>query len=321
MIEQAPIYFSPWLKDVIWGGERICAYKGIPQPAPNIGESWEISPVPGHISVVASGPYAGQTLDQLCAQFGSELLGTEVYNRYYGKFPLLVKFIDANDDLSVQVHPDDTMAQKRHGTLGKTEMWYIVAAAPGAKIYAGLNTPMSIDSYVECVAAGKFAEKLAVHDSQPGDVFFLPAGRVHAIGAGNLLAEIQEASDITYRIYDYNRVDSAGNPRELHTELAKEAIDFTFCKNYKNPRPHEHLKDQEIIRCEHFRSRRILLSESHELALSPESFTIVICIDGKAELACQEGGLTLAAGHTALVPAVVSKLMLKGEATLLLTRV
>ncbi len=217
----------PYFKSVIWGGERICKYKGVEQTEEKIGESWEISAVPGHESVVAEGPYKGMRITELIDCFGAELLGSKVMERYDGKFPLLVKLIDANDNLSVQVHPDDELAKKRHDSLGKTEMWYIIDADKGAKIYSGLNREMTPEEYVARVADNTIEETLAVHDSHPGDIFFLPAGRVHAIGAGNLLAEIQESSDITYRIYDYERRDAQGNARELHTELAKDAIEYT----------------------------------------------------------------------------------------------
>ncbi|MDE6131092.1 MAG: class I mannose-6-phosphate isomerase, partial [Muribaculaceae bacterium] len=193
----APITFAPYLKEVLWGGTKICKYKNLPSTSDCIGESWEISAVPGHESVVDAGEYKGLTLLQLIERFGEELLGSKVVKKYGLNFPLLVKIIDANQNLSVQVHPDDELAEKRHHSLGKTEMWYIIQADKGAKIYAGLNTAMTPDDYVRRVADGTFADTLAVHDSFPDDVFFLPAGRVHAIGAGNLLAEIQENSDIT----------------------------------------------------------------------------------------------------------------------------
>ena len=211
MIERVPIRFAPYLKSVIWGGDKICSYKGIVQHEPRIGESWEISSVPGHESIVCEGKYEGRSIVDLIDEFGPELLGEKVFSKFHGKFPLLIKFIDAADNLSVQVHPDDELALKRHNSLGKTEMWYIVDSEPKAKIYAGLNKLISPEEYVRLVEDGEFESALATHDSHTGDVFFLPAGRVHAIGAGNLLAEIQESSDITYRIFDYNRRDASGN--------------------------------------------------------------------------------------------------------------
>lgn len=321
MIEKAPIVFTPYLKTVIWGGNKICEYKGIPQTEPNIGESWEISGVPGHESVVAEGPYKGMNLTELIDRFGEELLGKKVVSRYGNKFPLLIKLIDAADNLSVQVHPDDALAAKRHNSLGKTEMWYIIATDENAKIFAGLNTKMTPEDYVERVAKGTFAETLATHSSKPGDVFFLPAGRVHAIGAGNLLAEIQESSDITYRIYDYDRRDAAGNPRELHTELAKDAIDYNVYAEYKNPPIPDGVDDCEIVSCSHFTTRRLVIDGMKELNLNPESFTVLMCLDGSVNLRYPNGEMSITKGHSALIPAALSQVTLDGKATVLISNV
>lgn len=317
MIDLKPIAFKPYLKSVIWGGDKICGYKGIPEKQSGIGESWEISAVPGHESVVADGPYEGLRLTDLTRQFGAELLGERVMKRYDGKFPLLIKIIDAADNLSVQVHPDDALAMQRHNSLGKTEMWYIIDTDKGAKIYAGLKTAMTPDEYVRRVAEGTFAETLAEHDSAPGDVFFLPAGRVHAIGAGNLLAEIQESSDITYRIYDYDRRDAEGNPRELHTELAKDAIDYTVYENYKNPAVPDTPGEVEIVKCNHFTTDRIQLDGTLPLKLDPESFTVLMCLSGDATLTYPAGETHLTAGHTLLIPAAMTDITLSGKGTLI----
>lgn len=317
MIEKAPIVFRPYLKSVIWGGNKICKYKGIPQPEPKIGESWEISAVPGHESVVAEGCYKDKNITELIDTFGAELLGEKVMKKYNGKFPLLIKLIDAADNLSVQVHPDDALAMKRHNSLGKTEMWYIIGTDKDAKIFAGLKVAMTPDDYVKRVANGTFAETLAAHDSAPGDVFFLPAGRVHAIGAGNLLAEIQESSDITYRIYDYDRRDAAGHTRELHTELAKDAIDYTVYDNYKNPPVPAEIKDCEIVKCDHFTTERILLDGEMSISYDGTSFIVVMCIAGDACLKYPGGEINLTPGHTVLLPAVLTSFTLKGKATLL----
>lgn len=319
MIEQAPIKFIPYLKSVIWGGNKICKYKNIPQPEPNIGESWEISAVPGHESVVLEGSYKGMTLPELIDSFGAELLGEKVMQRYNGKFPLLIKLIDAADNLSVQVHPDDNLAMQRHNSLGKTEMWYIIQADKDANIYAGLNTAMTPEDYVKRVADGTFAETLAVHDSHADDVFFLPAGRVHAIGAGNLLAEIQESSDITYRIYDYDRRDASGNPRELHTEDAKDAIDYTVHSEYKNPPVSSSIVDCEIVKCDHFTTNRILLEGKLTLELDKSSFSVLMCLEGQAMLKNSNREMTIAAGHTILIPAALTTVSLIGNAKLLIS--
>lgn len=318
-IKEQPIIFKPYLKSVIWGGKKICEYKGISDEGDKIGESWEISAVPGHVSVVAEGPYKGKNLDELIEEFGEDLLGKDVVEKYGKKFPLLIKFIDAADNLSVQVHPDDSLAGQRHNSLGKTEMWYIISSDPGAKIYAGLKESLNPDEYVKRVERGTFADALAVHDSHPGDVFFLPAGRVHAIGAGNLLAEIQENSDITYRIYDYDRRDAQGNARELHTELAKDAIDYNIFKNYKEETPADTDKNVKLAQCEHFITKRLIIDGETEIALSQKSFHVLICIDGSANLQYPEGDMELKAGETVLLPAAMNEISIVGKAKLLLT--
>ncbi len=319
MIKQAPIKFVPYLKSVIWGGDKICRYKGISQPEPKIGESWEISAVPGHESIVEEGEYAGMSITELIDQFGTDLLGTKVMKRYDGKFPLLIKLIDARDNLSVQVHPDDELALKRHGSLGKTEMWYIIHTDEAAKIYAGLNLEMTPDDYVDRVANGSFAETLAVHDSAPGDVFFLPAGRVHAIGAGNLLAEIQESSDITYRIYDYDRRDANGNPRELHTDQAKNAIDYKIYPDYKNQPIDPNNRNVRLVECNHFTTDRILLDGHLDLDMNYYSYTILMCLDGEVELLFEAEDMKMSQGTTVLLPATMAAVTLRGMGTLLRT--
>lgn len=318
-IIKAPLRFEPYLKSVIWGGDKICRYKGIRQDQPKIGESWEISAVPGHESVVADGPFKGETLTALIDKFGERLLGTKVMRQYGGKFPLLIKIIDANDDLSVQVHPDDTLAMKRHNCAGKTEMWYIIGNEPGAKIYAGLNTKMDGEEYVRRVKEGTFAETLAWTEPAPGDVYFIPAGRVHAIGAGCLLAEIQQSSDITYRIYDYDRRDAQGNTRQLHTEEAKDAINYEVLPDYRNPR----LQDREgvtpLVECPYFNTYKVIADGSEKLPLSPESFTILICTEGACTLHCPGGDTDMRPGMTLLLPAAISRASVEGKATLLLS--
>ncbi|MDE7419370.1 MAG: class I mannose-6-phosphate isomerase [Muribaculaceae bacterium] len=316
MITKQGIRFLPYFKSVIWGGERICKYKGVEQTEDKIGESWEISAVAGHESVVAEGPYKGMMITELIDCFGAELLGTKVMERYDGKFPLLVKLIDANDNLSVQVHPDDELAKERHGSLGKTEMWYIIDADKGAKIYSGLNREMTADQYVERLKNNTLEEVLAVHDSHPGDVFFLPAGRVHAIGGGNLLAEIQESSDITYRIYDYGRRDARGNTRELHTELAKDAIDYTYYDDYKSAVPDSEVADTVIARCDHFTVNRILLDGEMELEFDETSFTVFMCLEGEVSV----GGVKVKRGETVLLPAAMTNVRLTGQGVLLAAR-
>ncbi len=317
-IKKAPISFKPYLKSVIWGGNKICCCKGIAQEIENIGESWEISAVPGHISEVESGCYKGLTLDDLINRFGPQLLGQKVFEKCNGKFPLLFKLIDANDNLSVQVHPDDKLAKKRHNSLGKTEMWYIMATDKDAKIYAGLSKSITPEEYELKVADGSFTDVLATHDSNPGDVFFLPAGRVHAIGSGNLLAEIQESSDITYRIFDYNRRDANGNTRELHTELAKDAIDYTVYDNYKTSCNRQLTTDnRQLVSCEYFNVSHITVDGCKELHFSPDSFTVIMCLEGELTLEYPEGKTAIKAAHTVLLPAILSDITVSGFASFL----
>lgn len=322
MIKKAPIVFQPYLKTVIWGGDKICEYKGINQPEPQIGESWEISVVPTHESVVIQGHYKGKNLQQLVDCFGEELLGRNVVNKYGKKFPLLVKLIDANDNLSVQVHPDDALAMKRHKSFGKTEMWYILQADKDAKIYAGFNTPMTPREYDKRVENNTLSETLAIHPSHPEDVFFLPPGVVHAIGAGNLLIEIQESSDITYRIYDYNRRDANGKGRQLHTREAKDAIDFNICNHYKfHSSASDKQETSQLVECDHFKTKRIKIAGEKDFVTDNSSFLILICVEGHVAILCEDGEAEITSGHSVLIPAAVTNLTLKGEATLLSARV
>jgi mannose-6-phosphate isomerase len=220
-----PLKFKPILKSTLWGGERIIPFKQLDCQQEQVGESWEISDVPGDESVVAEGADAGKNLTQLMEEYKGKLVGEENYKRFHGKFPLLIKFIDAKQDLSIQVHPDDELAMKRHQSMGKTEMWYIIDNTGGqAHLYSGLKKQITPQEYADMIENNTICDALDKYDVQPGDVFFLPAGRIHSIGAGCFLAEIQQTSNITYRIYDFNRRDKNGNLRELHTELSKDAL-------------------------------------------------------------------------------------------------
>ena len=320
-MKKIPLRFQPYYKSVVWGGDKICKYKGVAQNEPNIGESWEISAVPGRVSVVEEGEYKGESLTNLIDKFGEELLGKKVIEKYGKNFPLLIKFIDASQNLSVQVHPDDKLAKERHNSLGKTEMWYLIETEPGAKIYAGLNEEITPEEYEKRVKKGNFFETIAAHDSNPGDVFYLPAGRVHAIGAGNLLAEIQENSDITYRIYDYDRKDADGNPRELHTTLAKDAIDYHVYDNYVSPAPSIDKDEETLVKCNHFTTTRIIVDGEKSLKSDGSSFLIVICIRGEVIVGGQDGELKISQGDTVLIPASATEISLKGKGELLLAQV
>lgn len=314
-----PFKFVPYLKSVLWGGERIAIYKGIDTDQHAIGESWEVSGVPGHESVVAEGEDKGLTLPQLIDRYRGALVGEAVYEKYGNTFPLLVKLIDAKRDLSLQVHPNDELAMKRHGSRGKTEMWYIIDADEGASIYAGLSQSITPDEYERMVADNTVMDVVARHESHAGDLFFLPAGRIHAIGAGNLLAEIQETSDITYRIYDYGRLDANGQPRQLHTELAKDAIDYNVYDNYKSDYEHVSSGEARLIKCDYFDIRKVVVTCACDIDASQcDSFRIIMCLEGAVEVVDNFSNVTeMHRGETILVPAATSSLRITGEATLL----
>lgn len=304
--------FEPYLKTVLWGGEKIASFKGIATSQKEIGESWEISGVPGHESVVSEGSDKGLNLVQLIEKYKEALLGESIYKQFGNTFPLLVKIIDAKKDLSVQVHPNDALAKERHNSFGKTEMWYIIDAEKDAKIYAGLSKSISKEDYETMVKNHTIMDAIASHSSQPGDIFFLPAGRIHAIGGGNLLAEIQQTSDITYRVYDFDRRDANGNPRQLHTEEAKDAIDYTVYPEYKS----EYDRDDAhalLAKCQYFDVRLYQVNEHSTFTPDNDSFVIAMCLNGNAII----NGVSAKQGETLLIPACYNTLEISGNATIL----
>ena len=317
-----PYKFEPYLKTTLWGGYQIAPFKGIYTAQPNIGESWEISGVPGHESVAIERGLiddvdVGLTLTELIDKYKGLLMGNKVYKRFGNKFPLLVKFIDSRQDLSVQVHPDDKLAHERHGCAGKTEMWYIIKSDVGAKIYAGLRKQITPDDYENMVTAdadgsNPMADVIATHEAHQGDLFFLPAGRLHAIGAGNFLAEIQQTSDITSRVYDFGRKDAHGNPRELHTELAKDAIDYQVWPEYRTSYDSTQPTSQ-LINCPYFVVHRVVVQVAQQIDFNCDSFVIVVCLWGEANI----NGVKVRQGETLLVPASENVLYIFGNATFL----
>ena len=308
-----PITFSPILKSILWGGNKICSFKEITPVQDGIGESWEISHVKNNVSTVANGPLKGKSLDDLIETYGADLLGKKVYERFGKSFPLLIKFIDAKDALSIQVHPNDTLAKERHNSFGKTEMWYIVDAAPGAFLYSGFAKQLTPERYIKSVEDNSFTDMLAKHEVHTGDVFFLPAGRVHAIGAGCFIAEIQQTSDITYRIYDYNRKDAQGNSRELHTELAKDAIDYKIYPDYKLKYAPTSNEIQPLIDCPYFTTALINTNKDITIDLSDrDSFSIYICMQGKLAITDNfNNSITIHHGQTILIPATTKYIILE----------
>ena len=322
MTNLKPFKFEPYLKSVLWGGEKIAKYKGIVTDQHNIGESWEISGVDGHESVVAEGDDKGLNLRQIIEKYKGDLVGNAVYAKYGDTFPLLVKIIDAKGDLSVQVHPDDTLAKARHNSYGKTEMWYIIDAEEGAPIYAGLSKQITPEEYEKLVAENAIMDVIARHDSHAGDLFFLPAGRIHAIGAGNLLAEIQQTSDITYRVYDFDRRDANGNPRELHTEQAKDAIDYTVYPEYKSEYDRNGKNATPLVKCQYFDVKREIIDGVSTIDASTDSFMIIMCLGGEATITDNLGGVThVKKGESILVPAVITSMKAEGKATFMTSTV
>lgn len=301
-----PLKFDPIFKPVIWGGSDICKFKNISPPMDGIGESWEISCVKNNISVISNGELAGTSLEELLSKTKSQLVGEKIYEKYGDTFPLLIKFIDAHDNLSIQVHPNDDLARKRHNSFGKTEMWYAINANPGAFLYSGFAKKITPEEYIERIKNDTFIETLKKHEVKPGDVFFIPAGRVHAIGAGCFIAEIQQTSDITYRIYDYNRADAQGKPRELHTELAKDAIDYTVHDSYRTMYEPCINQPVKLVSCPYFTTNLLDIDRPIERKYHHfDSFVIYICIKGDSMVNDDKGNvIPFHRGESLLIPAV-----------------
>ncbi len=310
-----PLKFNDILRTMIWGGDLISQFKQLPEEHPGVGESWEISQVGDAISIVSEGEYAGKSLTDLIKSHGEELMGKHVVARYGEQFPLLIKFIDARDSLSIQVHPNDELAMARHNSFGKTEMWYVIDAQPGAGLYSGFSQQITPEEYVERIKNNTITDVLQFHQVKSGDVFFLPAGRVHAICKGILIAEIQQSSNITYRIYDYDRRDAQGNARELHVEESKDAVDF---KMYDNLRTDYVACDNEavnVVNCPYFETNVIEVDKSIKRPVAEhDSFVIYICMGGSIRMTDNNGyTMTMHQGQSALVPASLEWVSIEAE--------
>ncbi|TKG96486.1 mannose-6-phosphate isomerase [Puteibacter caeruleilacunae] len=318
-----PLKFKAICKDKIWGGDKLKdLFNKEYSELPNCGESWELSGVEGNVSEVTNGYLAGNNLQELAEIYMGELVGEKVYEKFGVEFPLLIKFIDANDDLSIQVHPDDKMSKERHNAYGKTEMWYVLQADKGAKLVSGFNQEVDQKKYLKHLEDNTLTDILNVEEVKEGDVFFMPAGRVHAIGSGLVIAEIQQTSDVTYRIYDYNRKDDQGNTRELHTDWALDAIDYTLEEKYKTEYEAEDNKSSLLAECEYFTTNLLNLSTSVEKDYNDlDSFVIYLCLDGEYVLSYgKDQAITVAKGETILVPASIENYTIvpkKGQAKLL----
>ncbi len=313
MSDLYPIKFKPIFHEKIWGGNRMKPVLNKDYgDLPNCGESWEISGVEGFISEVDNGFLAGNDLQELVEIYMGDLVGEKVYKKFGNEFPLLIKFIDAADDLSVQVHPNDELSKIRHNAYGKTEMWYVVDAEKGALINSGFNQEINQEKYLEYFEQGKLMDLLHFDETSPGDVFFIPAGRVHAIGKGALVAEIQQTSDVTYRIFDYNRKDSKGNERELHTELAVDAIDYNFMKDYKTHYKAEKNVSTEIASCNYFTTNILEFNKEIEKDYNQlDSFVIYMNLDGVFKIEYEDGTELVNKGETILIPASLETFLLK----------
>ncbi len=314
-----PLTFHTLFKDKIWGGQKIKTVLGKDfGNLPNCGETWEISGVPGNVSVVNQGPLEGKSLRDLLIEYGPRLAGGRVYAQFGDEFPLLVKFIDANDDLSIQVHPDDELAARRHNSFGKTEMWYIMQADPGSTLITGFNREMSRETYQQAFEAGQLNDILNRETAEAGDVFFLPAGRVHTIGKGLLLAEIQQTSDVTYRIYDFDRVDDQGNKRELHVEEALDAIDYRWYPDYKTTYPAVTGAPVEVAKCQYFVTNRLQFTGTQAMNFAErDAFTILVVVGGTGTLEWEGGSMVVAAGQAVLLPAGLEAIELHAEGELI----
>ena len=316
------IKFEPLLKQTLWGGSKIIPFKHLDAQLENVGESWEISGVSGNETIVANGQYKGMSLNQLVRELKGSLVGEENYQRFGDEFPLLIKFIDACQDLSIQVHPTDEIAHRQGKSRGKTEMWYTLESAPGAQLYNGLKQQITPEQYKEMVADDTITDALARYEVKEGDVFFIPAGRIHAIGAGCFVAEIQQTSDVTYRIYDFKRKDKNGNYRELHTQLASESIDYTVLDNYRTD--YEPVKNEatQVVTCPYFTTAVYDLDEPMTLDYSElDSFVILIAVKGGGQLISEGEEMSFQMGDTVLLPATTKEVKVEGTVKFLETYV
>ena len=311
-----PLTFTPILKDRIWGGTKLKSYLNKSIVSETTGESWEISTVPGDISVVASGVFEGKNINEIIDLHPTEILGKSVIARFGKQFPLLFKFIDAKEDLSIQLHPNDELAKQRHNSFGKTEMWYVMQADETARLVVGFKNDSNPKEYLEKLADKKLISLLEEYPVKKGDVFFLETGTIHAIGAGVVLAEIQQTSDVTYRIYDWDRVDANGNGRELHTELALEAINYNTT-NSKIEYSEEPNQSTKVVDCPYFKTNIIALQDRFIWKKSNDAFTVFMCTNGQFELVLNGEIMRYQMGDTILIPAIIDHLTLKGKATVL----
>ena len=300
-----PFKFQPILKDKIWGGQKLQKILKKPTTSAEAGESWEISDVQGDTSIVSNGTMAGTSLKSLMELHTTELLGHKNFQQFGTKFPLLIKFIDAKLALSVQLHPNDALAKSRHNSFGKTEMWYVVQADSDSNLIVGFNQPMTKELYLKHLEAKTLERILNFDKVDAGDTYFIEVGRIHAIGAGVLLAEIQQTSDITYRVYDWDRVDSEGNHRELHNDIALEAFDFDMPDNYRVNYSRDSQTSTELVSCPYFTTNVIEVKTSLLVKNNHDSFMIYMCVEGSAVINIEGYQTEFSMGETVLIPACI----------------
>jgi len=321
MKELYPLKFSPLFKDKIWGGDKTKSVLGLDySPLPNCGEAWVLSGVENNETIVSDGWLQGNHLNELLEIYMDDLVGEKLFERYGNEFPLLIKLLDANDWLSIQVHPNDELAKKRHNGSGKTEMWYILQADQNAQLISGFNQEMTKEKYLDFLNSNKLPQIMNFEKVSPSDVFYMPSGRVHALGPGILLAEIQQTSDITYRMYDWDRVDSEGKARDLHTDLALDAIDFKVYDDYRR-QPQTH-PDQATLLMEspYFITNKLLLTKPLIRDYSElDSCVIYLCVNGLANIEYSGGNISIKTGECILVPALtnITKIIPKSDTNIL----
>lgn len=312
-----PLVFEPILQDRIWGGTKLKTVLGKDNlPTNTTGESWELSAVEGNVSIVKNGAWAGKPLTELLEKYPAEMLGSNVHEQFGTQFPLLFKFLDAREDLSIQVHPNDELAKKRHNSFGKTEMWYVMQADEGSRIIVGFKHKSSPEQYLEHLENKNLIEILNEVKAERGDVFFLETGTIHAIGAGIMIAEIQQTSDITYRIYDWDRVDANGKSRELHVEQALDAMNYNTTETQKYYSKAVNTANT-MVDCPYFTTNYLPLDGSTDVEKLGDSFTVYICTEGEFSIGSQGEAYNFNKGDTVLVPAGIKAYRLTGKATLL----
>ena len=301
-----PLKFTPILKEKIWGGQKLTTLLHKSSDKLNIGESWEISDVEGDESIVSNGNFKGQSLKDLLITYKAELIGDKNYKVFGDKFPLLIKFIDAKQDLSIQLHPNDELAAKRHNSFGKTEMWYVMQADADSNLIVGFNQEMNKAKYLKHLEDKTLTQILNFDKVSAGDTYFIEVGRVHAIGAGVLLAEIQQTSDITYRVYDWDRVDAHGNQRELHNDIAIDAFDFNMADDFRVTYDKEPNQSNLMVDCPYFNTSYLHVTQPVDRLNTRDSFFIYICVEGECKIETDEHTEIVKTGETVLIPAALN---------------